>query len=206
MQRVPSWIVLLVVALMISACGGGSATTAPTQASAPEATTAPTDSQAASAPDLSETVTSTNGVTVSYPSGWPSPFAEVGVFLYNSTGAQTGAFTLFRMGEGQIAFQISAQANSANKTPEELFKFAFEGMASSLGMTLPAPESLKVGDMDVLKATTTSDAMAIYYALVPTSDETYPYAMFLAFVHTNELDANTALIEAMLATVKVATP
>lgn len=206
MHKLFSWVTLMVIILTVSACGGGGATTAPTQPSAPDATTAPTDAPAASAPTLSETVTSTNGVTVSYPSGWPAPIAEVGVFLFNSANAQTGAFSLFRMGEGQIALQINAQANTANKTPEDLFKFSFEGMASSLSMTLPAAETLKVGDVDALKATTKSDAMGIYYALLPTGDTTYPYATFVAFANPNELEANIPLFEAMLATVAVKTP
>ncbi|MCC7207168.1 MAG: hypothetical protein IT323_07680 [Anaerolineae bacterium] len=201
-----TWAALVAVILLVSACGGGgSATTAPTPP-APETTAAPTDVPAPATPELSESVTSKNGVTVSYPSGWPAPIADVGVFLFNSTNAQTGAFSLFRMGDGQLAFQINAQANASNRTPEDLFKFSFEGLATSLGMTLPAPERLKVDDVDALKATTTGDAMGIYYALLPTGDEMYPFATFVAFANPNELEANIPLFEAMLATVKVDTP
>jgi hypothetical protein len=108
--------------------------------SPPPAADAP--SGAAALPELTESTTSNNGVTVRYPAGWEEPISTVGVFLYNNSGAQT-ALTLLRFREGQLAFQINAQPVSAQRSFEEAFNFFFGSLAAGVNITLSTAEAIR---------------------------------------------------------------
>ncbi len=78
-------ILLFTLVVSLTSCGG-SPTPAPDTATAP--TDVPVEPEAPALPTLSETVTSDNGVSVSYPSGWLDPIATIGVFLINNADGQ----------------------------------------------------------------------------------------------------------------------
>ncbi len=216
MRSITLLLVALVLVMSMTACGGDATpTTAPVDTAAPAADTpAPVDTPVAEAPAagdvpaLSQTVTSSNNnVTVSYPDGWLDPVATVGVFLYNNADGQS-TMNFMRARPGGMAFQINSQPNSSNRTPEELFDFTFSPLASGLGMTLSDPETITLGGVEVLKATAANTSagseLGLYVALKPTSDGNF--ATFVVYLPPDEIEAQTPLIEAILASVDVTAP
>jgi hypothetical protein len=195
--------VLGVVLLMITlaACGGDTTTATP----APVETPVVEAPAASDLPALTETVTSTtNNVTVSYPAGWLEPVADVGVFLYNNAEGQS-ILNFMRARPGGMAFQINSQPNSSDRTPAELFEFTFSPLVSGLGMTLPEPETMTIDGVEVLHATAANTSagseLGLFLALKPTSDG--GFATFIVYLPPDEIDTQTPLIEAILATVDV---
>jgi hypothetical protein len=203
MRRVLSTATIIAVLIIMAGCGGGTQTTpAPSVPdSPPPAADAP--SSAADLPELTESTTSNNGVTVRYPAGWEEPISTVGVFLYNNSGAQT-ALALLRFREGQLAFQINAQPVSTQRNFEEAFNFHFGSLASGVNITLSTPEAITVGEAPALRATGSSDAMGMYLALIQVSEGWY--ITFVAYTNPAELEAQTPLIEAVMNTVSHSAP
>lgn len=192
-------ILLLSLIVTLTACGGGTTTTpASDTPSIPTPTDVPAEPEAPALPELSETVTSENGVSVSYPSGWLDPIATIGVFLYNNDDGQ--AMMNFMRGRvGGMAFQINAQPGSSERTPDELFDFSFNGLISGLGITPGAKETMTLGGVEIIKSvsanTNAGSEIALYTALKPVGDE---FVTFIVYLHPNDVEAQTPLIEAIL--------
>lgn len=181
--------VLIVMALFLAACGSGGS----------NATTPP---EAATLPELTQSTTSDDGVTVRYPDGWMPPITKIGIFVYNSKEAETGV-TLLSMPKGSLYIQIGKQP-FAGKTLSEVFDFAYSQMPQMLKLTLGEKQNTKVGSVDVFKAVGKGEKIALYAAVLPGDDESY--LSYSVYVHPDELEAQTPLIEAILATVSYKKP
>lgn len=191
---------LLVAAL--AACGGGTPTpAAPAGGDSPP----PAAPVAPALPALSQSVTSNNGVSVSYPEGWLDPVATVGVFLYNNADGQS-TMNFMRSRPGGLAFQINVQPNSSNQTPEEFFDFMFGNLASGMSITLGEKQAVTLGDAAGLKAsganTDAASRIAIFVAIKPVSDT--HYATMVVYLEPDEIETHTPLMEAILASVTYA--
>lgn len=189
--------ILLIAAL--AACGGGTPTpAAPAGGDSPP----PAEPAAPALPALSQSVTSNNGVSVSYPEGWLDPVATVGVFLYNNADGQS-TMNFMRSRPGGLAFQINVQPNSTNQTPEEFFDFMFGNLASGMGITLGEKQAVTLGDVAGLKAsganTDAASEIAIFVAIKPVSDAAY--ATMVVYLEPDEIETHTPLMEAILASV-----
>lgn len=197
-------LLLITVFLMIglTACGGGT----PAATSAPANTPVPDEPATPTLPALSQSVTSETGVTVNYPDGWLDPIATIGVFLYNNADGQA-TMSFLRARPGGLAFQINTQPGASGQTEEELFDFTFSPLAAGMGITLGEKEKVTLGDVVAIKATgANTDAasqIAIYTALKPVSEG---YVTFVVYLHPDEIEAQTPLIEAILATVSYTRP
>lgn len=194
--------ILLIAAL--AACGGGTPTpAAPAGGDSPP----PAEPAAPALPALSQSVTSNNGVTVSYPEGWLDPVATVGVFLYNNADGQS-TMNFMRSRPGGLAFQINVQPNSSNQTPEEFFDFMFGNLASGMSITLGEKQAVTLGDVEGLKASgANADAasrIAIFVAIKPVSDAAY--ATMVVYLEPDEIETHTPLMEAILASVTYTAP
>jgi len=194
MHRALTLSIAFILLITATSCGGSSGAT-----STPQPTSAPTQP---ALPTLSQSVTSKNGVTVRYPDGWQPPIAQIGVFLYNSKDAES-AVTLQRMSAGSIYFQINTQPQNG-KTPGESFDFSFSGLAQGLKITLGAKQTIKLNNAEVVKATGASQTMGLYVALLPGDAENYITAAI--YTQPQELESQTPLIEAILATVSYKKP
>lgn len=196
--------VILLALVSLAACGGGApAADSPTSGvptdplvEAPP----PSEPQAAALPELTETVTSENGVTVRYPAGWLDPIATIGVFLYNNADGQS-IMNFMRARAGGLAFQINTQPNSTDRTPAELFEFTFSPLATGLGITLSAPETVTIDGVEVLRATgantNAGSEIGLYVALKPVGEQ---FITCVVYLSPDEIAAQTPLIEAILAT------
>jgi len=197
---------LLIIILLVSgltACGGGTppATSVPANTPVPDVPVAPT------LPALSQSVTSQNGVSVNYPDGWLDPIATIGVFLYNNADGQA-TMSFLRARPGGLAFQINSQPGSSGQTEEELFDFTFSPLAEGMGITLGEKEKIAFGDVVAIKAiganNSAASQIAIYTALKPAGED--GYVTFVVYLHPDEIEAQTPLIEAILATTSYTRP
>jgi hypothetical protein len=193
--------ILLIV--ILTACGGGT----PAATTAPVNTPPPADTPTPALPALSQSVTSSNnGVTVAYPEGWLEPIATVGVFLFNNTDGQR-TIDFMRGRPGGLAFQINTQPNSGQRTPDEAFDFTFNPLVSGMGVTLSEKQTVTIGGTEVIKATgantTTASEIGLYVALKPVGEG---FITFVVYLHPDEIEAQTPLIEAILASVSVTAP
>ncbi|MBE2272262.1 MAG: hypothetical protein IAE80_28765 [Anaerolinea sp.] len=190
-------VLLLTLFVTLTACGGSAAS--PTATSAPAATPVPVEPTAPALPTLDQTVTSENGVSVSYPSGWLDPVATIGIFLYNNADGQA-TMNFMRARVGGMAFQINMQPNSSERTPDELFDFTFNGLITGLSITPAAKETITLDGVEIIKSvsanTTAGSEIALYTALKPVEDG---FVTFIVYLHPNDVEAQTPLIEAMLA-------
>ena len=203
MRKTGLFIVFILIMIGLTACGGSAA---PATSVPPTSPPAPTDPPTPALPALSQSVTSDNGVTVSYPDGWLDPVATIGVFLYNNADGQA-TINFMRARAGGMAFQINSQPGSSERTPEELFDFSFEPLASGMGITLGEQETFTLGDAEVIKATgANTDAasqIAIYTALKPVGED---FVTFVVYLHPDEIEAQTPLLEAILESVSYTAP
>lgn len=191
-------VIVLVLIMTVTACGGDATTPAPAETPAAEAPVA------SDLPALTQTVTSGNHVTVSYPDGWLDPISDIGVFLYNNKDGQD-ILSFMRARPGGLAFQINSQPGSSQRTPTELFEFTFSPLVEGLGMTLSEPETITLDGVEILKTTATNvnagSNLGLYLALKPASDG--GFATFVVYLSPDEIEAQTPLIEAILSTVDV---
>lgn len=194
--------------LVLAACGGTAPTNTPDASSPTEAAT-----QAAQAPaepeipPLSQTVTSTtDGVTVSYPDGWLDPLATVGVFLYNNADGQN-IMNFMRGRPGGMAFQIGWQPNNTGMSLEEAFDFFLNPFYASLSKTPGELQTFTVDGVEAIKATVAdtgaATSLGLYTALKPADDG---FITFIAYLDPAEIEQNTPLIEAILASASHAAP
>lgn len=196
-------ILLFTLVVTLTSCGG-SPTPAPDAATAP--TDAPVEPEAPALPTLSETVTSDNGVSVSYPSGWLDPIATIGVFLINNADGQA-TLDFMRARVGGMAFQINMQPNSSGGTADELFDFSFNPLITGLGITPGAKETITLGGVEIIKSVsvnaTAGSEIALYTALKPVGDD---FVTFVVYLHPNDVEAQTPLIEAILESANYTAP
>ncbi|HYO87623.1 MAG TPA: hypothetical protein VER79_03190 [Candidatus Limnocylindrales bacterium] len=203
MRQIAFLFLTVVLVMGITACGGDTTVPQAVDTPIPADTPAPAGAEI---PPLTQTVTSTNnGVTVSYPEGWLDPIADVGVFLFNNSQGQE-IMNFMRSRPGGMAFQINSQPGSSSRTPEETFDFSFSPLVSSMGMTLSDTETITLDGVEIIKATAANTSsgseLGLYLALKPTSDG--GFATFIVYLPPDEIEAQTPLIEAILATVDVA--
>ncbi len=199
-MRKPGLLLLSILLVIgVAGCGG----TPASSTSAPADTPVPDEP---ALPALSQSVTSSDGVTVSYPDGWKDPIATVGVFLFNNADGEA-TLNFLRSRPGGLAFQINLQPGTTVPTATELFDFSFNGLASGIGITLGEKQTLTLGDAEIIKATgANTDAasqIGMYVALKPVSQGYVTFAVFLA---PDEIEAQTPLIEAILSSVTYSAP
>ena len=159
MRRVMGSLVVFTFVVVLAGCGSSAASTdQPGSVGSPFSSdlitqiSGPSDQPTTPAlPALISTVTSRDGVTISYPDGWEPPIATIGVFVYNNKDAELG-ITLQNMRPGTIYFQLNPQP-AAGKTLAESFDFSFNAMAQGLNIPLGEKQTQKVGEQDVIKAT-----------------------------------------------------
>lgn len=193
-------ILLFTLVVTLTSCGGSPTPT-------PDAAVAPTDAPVEpEVPALSETITSDNGVTVNYPSGWLDPIATIGVFLINNADGQA-TLDFMRARVGGMAFQINMQPNSSGGTADELFDFSFNPLITGLGITPGAKETITLGGVEIIKSVsvnaTAGSEIALYTALKPVGDD---FVTFVVYLHPNDVEAQTPLIEMILESASYTAP
>lgn len=196
-MRLLPLLISLILILLLAACGGGTpAATAPTAPADTPAAQAPAEPET---PALTQSVTSNDGVTVSYPDGWLDPVATVGVFLYNNADGQN-IMNFMRGRPGGLAFQIGWQPNNDNLSLEDAFDFFLGPFYASLSRTPGELETFTAGGVEAIKATSAdtgaATSLGLYTALKPADDG---FITFIAYLDPNEIEAQTPLIEAILA-------
>lgn len=179
MRRIPLLIFSIGLLTMLTGCGGGTS----------------------GLPALGQSVTSSDGVTVRVPDGWLEPVTRSGVILYNNADGKAGMDVL-QARSGGLAIQISRQTATSDQTPADLFDSVFNRLASRLGMTLSAKETVSLGGVDVIKSSGamagTSPDMALTVALKPVSEG---YVTVIGYLHPDELAVHTPVIDAIIASI-----
>jgi hypothetical protein len=175
-----SIILTLLIAMLLAACGGDTATTDTDSDSGSDAEPAAEESV-----NLSESVTSSDGITVSYPSGWEEPIADIGIFVYNNASAASGIMTS-RMNEGNVYVQISK--TPMTREPAEQLSFSLSNLDVELGDTT----DIENGVM----ATGTGENIAILGAVITVTDDTG--IIFVGYSNPAELEANRDLFMQMI--------
>ena len=209
MRQVVSLALCVLLLIILAACGG----------STPASTTAPADTPAAQSPTeaaqppaesetpaLNQTVTSGNGVTVSYPDGWLDPLADIGVFLYNNADGQN-IMNFMRGRPGGMAYQINWQPNNSDMSLEEAFDFFLGPFYSSLSRTPGELQTFTLDGVEAIKATSAdtgaATSLGLYTALKPADDG---FITFITYLDPSEIEMHTPLIEAILASTSYAAP
>ena len=181
MQRKLLLIMLaLLTALFLVACGGDNAGTDNGADSGSNAEPAAEEEVA-----LSESVTSNDGITVSYPAGWEEPIADLGIFVYNNASAASGIISS-RMDAGNIYVQISQ--TPMNREPAEQLAFSLSNLDVELGETTEIENGVMT--------TGTGENIEILGAVVPVDDNTA--IIFVGYTHPGELEDNRDLFLQMI--------
>jgi predicted small secreted protein len=181
MKRKSALIMLaLLTALFLAACGGDNAGTDAGADSGSD-----TEPAAEESVTLSESVTSNDGITVSYPAGWEDPIADIGIFVYNNASAASGIMTS-RMDEGNIYVQISK--TPMNREPAEQLEFSLSNLAVETGETTDIENGVMT--------TGTGENIAILGAVITVTDDTG--IVFVGYSNPAELEANRDLFMQMI--------
>ncbi len=92
-------------------------------------------------------------------------------------------------------------------TADELFDFSFNPLITGLGITPGAKETITLGGVEVIKSVsvnaTAGSEIALYTALKPVGDD---FVTFVVYLHPNDVEAQTPLIEAILESANYTAP
>lgn len=206
-------LLLVLVLVLAAACGGGGDNDEDSASAEPATETATTDdtgdtveaeatrdeSDIATLPELTESVTSQNGITINYPAGWSDPIATIGVFIF-STDSASSAPTLGRLSAGELYFQVNVQPATSGRSLSEELDFFFSNFAEALNVTLSEPQAIQVGEMEAVAASGKNDSLGLTVAVLPVTEQ--DYVTFAAYTNGAELEQQEPLITAILESIQ----
>ncbi|MEI7557249.1 hypothetical protein [Candidatus Chlorohelix sp.] len=166
-RRSALFLVGLLLAVLMVACGDSANTQVSTTATA--TTAAATTTSSFALPSLTETVSASDGltgtITVKYPSGWGKPITGGGGLFLFTTDAASQNFLLRTLKSGELYIQIAATNN--RPTIAETMDFSAKPYSTELGVTLSTPEAYKLGGVDGLRASGVGTKVGLLAVVVP---------------------------------------